>query len=70
MTKGFEFLLLLRKANIPQATVLRKWSVEPRDMAKDSPPRATLQYDATTNMATVSIAGLRTPVQDTVEIPR
>jgi hypothetical protein len=70
MTRGYEFFLLLRRTGVPRAIILRKWTVEPRDVVKDSPPRATLQYSATTNTATVTIVRARTPVLETVEIPR
>jgi hypothetical protein len=69
MTTGYEFFLLLRKPNVPRATILRQWTFQPGDVAKDAGVRATLRYNAATRTATVAITGLKTPVEDIVEIP-
>jgi hypothetical protein len=66
MTTGYEFFLLLRKAGVPRATVLRQWTFQPSDVAKDGTVRATLQYDAMTRTATVTIRGLKTPVEEKI----
>jgi len=70
MKRGYEFFLMLRQAKVPRATILRQWIFQPRDVVKDGPVRATLQYNATTRTATVTIMGLKTPVEETVETPR
>ena len=68
MTTGYEFFLLLRKANIPQATILRQWTFQPEDVSKERWVRDTLQYNKMTRMASVTILGLKIPVQDNVVI--
>jgi len=67
---SLEFFLMLRQAKVPRATILRQWTFQPRDVIKDGPVRATLQYNATTRTATVKIMGLKTPVEETVETSR
>ncbi len=69
MTTGYEFFLLLRKADVPRATILRQWTFQPGDVAKDGSVRAMLRYNIATRTATVTIMGLRTPVEETVESP-
>jgi len=69
MMTGYEFFLLLRKANVPRATILRQWTFQPDDVAKDSSIRATLRYNTATRTAIVTIMGLKTPVEETVESP-
>lgn len=69
-TTGYEFFLLLRKASVPRATILRQWIFQPGDVAKDGQVSAMLQYDTATRTATVTIMGLKTPFADTVESPR
>lgn len=65
-TTGYEFFLLVRKASVPRATVVRQWTVPPDDVGNGSPVRATLRYDAANRTATVTISGLKRPVDDTV----
>jgi len=69
MTTGYEFFLLLRKPNVPRATILRQWTFQPGDVAKDASVKAMLKYDAAARTATVAIMGLKTPVEGIVEIP-
>jgi hypothetical protein len=69
MTRGYEFFLLLRKANVQRAAILRQWTFQPGDVAKDGSVRATLQYNPATRMAIVTIKGLKTPVEETVGFP-
>jgi len=69
MTTGYEFFLL-RKANAPQATIVRQWSYQPSDVVEAGRVTARLKYDTATRKAVVTIVGLKVPVEDTVEIPR
>jgi hypothetical protein len=69
MTTGYEFFLLLRKVNAPEATILRQWIFQPSDVVEAGRVRARLQYDTATRKAVVTIIGLKTPVADTVESP-
>ena len=69
MTTGYEFFLLLRKANAPRATIVRQWVFQPSDVIEAGRVRAKLQYDTATRKAVVTIMGLKTPVEDTVEPP-
>jgi hypothetical protein len=69
MTTGYEFFLLLRKANVPRATVLRQWTFQPGDVGKDSSVRAMVRHNAAARTATVTILGLKTPVEEAVELP-
>ena len=69
MTTGYEFFLLLRKANAPRATILRQWTFQPSDVVEAGRVTARLQYDAATRKAVVTIAGLKSPVEETVEAP-
>jgi len=68
--RGYEFFLLLRRANVPRAIILRQWTFQPTDVVNGGPARATLRYDATTGTATVTITGVKTPVAETIELPR
>jgi hypothetical protein len=58
-----------RKANVQRAAILRQWTFQPGDVAKDGSVRATLQYNPATRMAIVTIKGLKTPVEETVGFP-
>lgn len=69
MTTGYEFFLLLRKASAPRATILQQWIFQPRDVAKDGQVSATVQYNAATQTATVTIMGLKRRVEETVKTP-
>lgn len=69
MMTGYEFFLLLRKANAPRAMILRQWTLQPSDVVEAGRVTATLQYDAATKKAVVTIMGLKTPVADTVGAP-
>jgi hypothetical protein len=66
-TAGYEFFLLLRKADAPRATVLRQWIFQPNHVVEAGRVKAGLLYDAGTRKAVVTITGLKTPVEDTVE---
>jgi len=70
MTRGYEFFLLLRRPALSRATILRQWTFQPGDVVNEGPAKATLQYDATTGTATVTITGVKTPVAHTIETPR
>jgi hypothetical protein len=68
MTTGYEFFLLLRKANVPRATIVRQRSYPPSDVAEPGQVRPNLRYDRATRKAVVTIVGLRMLVEDTVEL--
>jgi hypothetical protein len=65
-TTGYEFFLLLREAGAPRATILRKWTFDPRDVVEAGRVRAELHWDAATRKALVTIKGLKTPITDIV----
>jgi hypothetical protein len=69
MTTGYEFFLLLRKANASLATILRQWTFQPSDVVEAGRVTARLQYGTATRKAVVTIAGLKTPVEEAVEAP-
>jgi hypothetical protein len=69
MTTGYEFFLLVRKANAARATILLQWGFQPSDVVKDGPVSATLRYDGATKTARVTITGLKTRFEVTVETP-
>ncbi len=69
MTTGYEFFLLLRKANVPRATIVRQWTFQPDEVTKKDLVTARLQYNATTRTAKVTITGLKTDVEDVIEFP-
>jgi hypothetical protein len=69
MTTGYEFFLVLRKAGAPRATILRQWIFQPSDVVEAGRVRARLQNDTATRKAVVTITGLKTPVEDTIESP-
>jgi len=66
-TTGYEFFLLLRKAAASRATILRQWTFQPSDVVEAGRVKARLQYDTATRKAIVTIMGLKTPAEDTVE---
>ena len=66
MTTGYEFFLLLRKANVSRAEAVRQWTVPPADVADPASVRAMMRYDTATHTATVTIRGLKTPVDEAV----
>jgi hypothetical protein len=70
---SYEFLLLHRRLGDSVATVLRRWVFDAEQVAEKRPRptegvRATLCYDPATRMATVTIAGLRRPVEHQVNL--
>ncbi len=70
---SYEFLLLHRRLGDSVATVLRRWVFDAEQVAEKHPRptegvRATLRYDPATRMATVTIAGLRRPVEQQVNL--
>ena len=69
---GYEFFLLRRMYATGAATIIRRWVVQPADVVKDwsGYPRAeaVLRYDAPAQVATVSITGLKQPVNDSVDV--
>jgi hypothetical protein len=69
MTTAYEFFLLLRKAGVTRATVLRQWTFQPGDVAKDTSVRAMVRYNPSTRTTTVTIMGLKMPVEEAVELP-
>jgi hypothetical protein len=74
---GYDFFLLHRQDGIPNATVLRKWTFMPQEVVlkpqKVGPPdpevHATLRYDASAKIATVTITGLTSLVEENVNVP-
>ena len=70
MTTGYEFFLVLRKADASRATIIRQWIFPPSDVVKAGLVGARLQYDTASKKAVVTISGLKTPVEYTVELPR
>jgi hypothetical protein len=69
MTTGYEFFLLLRKANVPHATVLRQWTFNQVMWSRTAQSGRWSGNNAATRTATVTIMGLKTPVEETVEFP-
>ena len=75
---GFEFFLLQREGGCPSATIVRKWTISPQEVAlkpqRVGPPeedvRATLEYDDTTQQATVTITGLTRPFKESVVVSK
>ena len=68
MTTGYEFFLLLRKADAARAAILRQWVLQPSDVVEAGRVKATLKYDAPTRKAVVTIMGLKRPLEETVQI--
>lgn len=65
-TTSYELFLLLRKANAPHATIVRRWIVPPDEVVEAGSVKATLRYDAASRTAQVAITGGKRPVDDTV----
>jgi len=69
---GYEFFLLRRSQATRAATIIQRWVVQPADVVKDRSwyPRAgaVLKYDASAQVAAVSITGLKKPVNDRVDV--
>ena len=69
---GYDFFLLQRPHSTGVAVIIRRWVVQPADVVKDQHgyPRAeaVLKYDTSTQIAEVSITGLRQPVKDRVDV--
>jgi len=69
---GYEFFLLRRSQATGAAIIVRRWVVQPADVVKDRNgyPRAegALTYDASAQVATVAITGLKRPVNDRVDV--
>jgi len=51
MTTGYEFFLVLRKADASRATIIREWIFQPSDVAKAGLVGARLQYEYTVELA-------------------
>jgi len=73
---GYEFYLLQREGSCPRATIVRKWTIPPQEVALKpqsvGPPtedvRATFEYDDTAKRATIGITGLTRPFKESVAI--
>jgi len=69
---GYEFFLLRRSQATGAATIIRRWVVQPADVVKNPSgyPRAeaVLKYDASAQVAAVSVTGLKQPVNDRVDV--
>lgn len=70
MATGYEFFLVLRKADASRATIIRQWIFQPSDVVEAGRVGGRLQYDTASKKAVVTITGLKTPVEYTVELPR
>ena len=69
---GYEFFLLRRPQASGVAVIIRRWVVQPVDVVSDQHgyPRAEamLRYDASRQVAAVSITGLKQPVTERVDV--
>lgn len=73
---GYEFYLLQREGSCPRATIVRKWTIPPQEVALEpqsvGPPeedvRATFEYDGTAQQAMVTITGLIRPFKESVAV--
>ena len=69
----YEFFLLHRKPSSPVATIVRRWMFDRAEVdEKQSRPtegvRGTLRCDPGTQTATVTITGLKRPVEEKVDL--
>ena len=73
---GYEFFLLHRKAGVLRATIIRKWTMPSDDVVStrtthggiEEDVRGVLQYDATSQSATVTITGLKHRFEERVDL--
>jgi hypothetical protein len=76
-TYSYEFSLLLRRDGAPRARILRKWVFPPEDVPLDEEDRLPkglvtghLRYDGATKTATVTVKGLKRPIEERVDLTR
>lgn len=73
-TYSYEFFLLLRRHGASRATILKKWAFSPEDVPLDEDRIPTdlvtghLRYDRAAKTATVTIKGLKRPIEERVDL--